>query len=129
MSNKDVKDHASTYFVPFLLGSNKLSHKLGAKILRKYSITSLILDQKRSAYDVFSLSTRFVKLSDATNHKIVADELSSIAEQYPYALPILIPCTPKYIELVKEQESSLELFFVLCDAQRVFSDSPLANIP
>ena len=129
MSDKDVREYASAYFLPCLLGSNRLSHKLSAKILRKYGIVSFVLDEKRSMRDVFSLSSRFIPLCDAKEPEIISDELISIAQKYDDALPILIPCSPKYAELLKSQSDALETAFVLCEPDEVFTDSPLADIP
>jgi len=129
MSNKDVKEYASTYFLPFLLGSNRRSHKLSAKILRKYGIVSLILDEKRSAGDIFDMSSRFVSLCQTDTHTMLADELLAISQRYEYTLPILVPCSQKYEMLVNELSDRLESEFVICNADRIFSDSPLADIP
>ena len=129
MSNKDVREYASTYFLPFVLGSNRRSHKLCAKILRKYGIVSFVLDEKRSMYDLLPLSSRFVQLCDAQSPEIIANELIDIAKKYDYTLPILIPCSQKYSDTVKSQADTLESVFVICEADGVFSNSPLADIP
>ena len=129
MSERDVKEYASAYFLPFLLGSNKLSHKLSAKMLRKYGIVSLILDEKRSVRDLFDLSSHFFLLCQTDEHSMLADELSAIAQRYEYVLPILVPCSKKYEELVDRLSDKLETEFVICDAERLFCDSPLADIP
>lgn len=129
MSNKDVREYASNYFLPFLLGSNRRSHKLSAKILRKYGIVSLILDEDRSVYDFFALSSNFVLLCQTQENPILAHELSAIAQRYDYTLPILIPCSQKYAELVEKLSDKLEPEFVICEFDKVFSDSPLADIP
>lgn len=129
MSNKDVREYASAYFLPILLGSNRLSHKLSAKILRKYGIVSLVLDQKRSLYSFFDFSSHFVPLCPTQEPSIFLDELCSFAKRYGDNLPILIPCSPEYAELIADLSADLEPAFVICDADKVFSDSPLADIP
>ena len=129
MSNKEVKEYASTYFLPLLLGSNRRAHKLGAKILRKYGIVSFVLDEKRSIYSFFDLSSHFVPLCKTEEYSILSDELLAIAHRYSDNLPILIPCSPKYAELIDKLSHELETAFVICDSDRVFSDSPLADIP
>ena len=128
MSNKNIKENASTYFIPYLLGNNKCSFKISLKILAKYGISSLIVDQKHSALDVLNLSCGFIKLSEATDFKIIAQELIDIASRDRYVLPILVPCSKKYEELVDKARNELEPIFVITDVKRLFSDSPLADI-
>ena len=129
MSNRDVREHASSYFLPLLLGNNSLSHKLSAKILRKYGVESLILDEKRSAYDILDVSSHFVKLSQTQEPTILSDELLAIAKSYEYTLPILVPCSEKYIQLIATVADELEAEFVICDADEIFTSSPLSSIP
>ena len=129
MSNKEIRRYARTYFLPFVLGSNKSSHRLCAKMSRKYGVEPIVLDKKRSVYDFFSLSSRFVPLCDTEENEIISDELLSIAQKYDSTLPILISCSPRYTEMLNAQSGTLETVFVLCDADKVFSDSPLADIP
>lgn len=129
MNNKEVREYARAYFLPFVLGSNKRSHKLCARIQRKYGIEPMMLDEKRSFYDFVCLSSHFVPLCDTQEHEIISDELISIAKRYESTLPILISCSPKYSEMIASQADKLEAVFVICDADKVFSDSPLANIP
>lgn len=129
MSNRDVREYASTYFLPLLLGSNKTSHKISSKILRKYGIVSFVLDEKRSAYDFFDVSSHFVRLCQANEPSILADELEAIAKRYEYILPILVPCSKKYAQLVDKIASELETTFVIRNADEVFISSPLCDIP
>lgn len=128
MSNRDVREYASTYFLPLLLGSNKRSHKISSKILRKYGIMSFVLDEKRSVYDFFDVSSHFVRLCQAIDPSILSDELESIAKRYEDILPILVPCSPKYEQLVDKIASELETTFVICNAEEVFISSPLCDI-
>ena len=129
MSNKEAREYARAYFLPFVLGSNRSSHKLCSKIWRKYGIEPIVLDQKRSIYDWFSLTSRFVPLCDTQEHEIISYELISVAKRFDYTLPILISCSPKYTEMLDSQSSILEAVFVICDADKVFSESPLTDIP
>ena len=129
MSNRDVREYASTYFLPLLLGSNNVSHKISSKILRKYGIVSFVLDEKRSVYDFFDVSSHFVRLCQANEPSILADELEAIAAHYEYILPILVPCSKKYAQLVDKIASELETTFVICNADEVFISSPLCDIP
>ena len=129
MSNRDVREYASTYFLSLLLGSNKRSHKISSKILRKYGIVSFVLDEKRSVYDFLDISSHFVRLCQATEPSILSDELEAIANRYEYILPILVPCSTKYGQLVDKISGKLETTFVICNADEVFISSPLCDIP
>ena len=129
MSNRDVREYASAYFLPLLLGSNRRSHKISAKILRKYGIVSFVLDEKRSILSFLDFSSHFVPLCQTQESAIFLDELSAMAHRCADNLPILIPCSPKYAELVSSLSEELEKTFVVCDADKVFSESPLADIP
>ena len=127
MSNKSVRDEARLYFIPFLLGSNKRSHALSGKIFRKYGIVSFILDEKRSFSDFFDISSSFFPISSGES-SLLCEQLVALADREPYTLPLLIPTSPQYERAVSEQTELLQKHFVLCDAERVFTDSPMANI-
>ena len=89
----------------------------------------MVLDKKRSFYDFLDLSSHFVPLCEAQTPEIIVDEIIWLAQKYPDNLPLLIPCSTEYEELVKLHSQELSTVFVICDPDRIFTDSPLANIP
>ena len=125
MSAKDIREDASRYFLPIFLGSNSDSHKLAAKVFRKYGITSFVLDQKHSAWDFFDPCCKFVRLSASTSPLLICEQLIDIAKQNPYTLPMIIPCSDEYRALVDKHKELLEPIFILLDEDTLFSSSPL----
>ena len=125
MDKTALQEEAKLYFVPFLLGNNSASHKLSRKIYSRYKIVSYILDKKRTVSDIFSLSSRFIMLSEPKNTALTAIELVYLAEQSPYTLPILIPCSEEYERLISENREMLEASFVISSLQDTLDSSPL----
>ena len=129
MNKAEIREEAQLYFVPFFLGSNSTSHKLSKKIYRKYKITSYITDTKKTTSDFLDFTNIFWLLHHTMEDSIVVTQLIYLAEQTPYTLPLLIPCTPKYTELVERNRQLLESYFVILNHQDLLSNSPLNIIP
>ena len=127
MKDRTLRKEARLYFVPVLLGSNKLSHRISRKIFRKYGIVSLILDEKSSFRDVFSLTSRFVRVYSQEN-ELLCQEICKIGEDLQYTLPIAVPTSPRFDKLTEEFGTVLETAFVLRSPHKLFSSSPLADI-
>jgi hypothetical protein len=122
---QELRTEARAYFLPFLLGSNPTSHRLASKIYRKYKITCYILDTKRSAADIFSSSSKFLKITESKSSALTAEELIYLAKQCPYTLSILIPCSREYEVLIDGMKGALESSFVISSAEDALSSSPL----
>ena len=129
MDKLSIQKEARTYFVPFLLGNNSVSHKLSKKIYRKYKITCFILDNKKHASDILDFSSRTLTLPYVKNNSITIEQLIYLAKQTPYTLPLLIPCNQKYGKLIETNREILESTFVLVNKDSIFTDSPLNVIP
>ena len=129
MNKAEIREEAQLYFVPFFLGSNSTSHKLSKKIYRKYKITSYITDTKKTTSDFLDFTNIFWLLHHTMEDSIVVTQLIYLAEQTPYTLPLLIPCTLKYTELVERNRQLLESYFVILNHQDLLSNSPLNIIP
>ena len=129
MDKTFIRQEARCYFVPFLLGDNKKSHRLSRKILRKYSIRSFVLDDKRTFADIWNFSSKFLKLSITENDYITLLQLLDFASELPYTMPILIPCSDEYEKFVKIHQKELESVFVLSNEALLFTASPLKIIP
>lgn len=127
MKKSAVFEEARSYFLPVFLGSNKLSHKISRRIYRKYKISSLVLDTKRSWRDLLDLSSRFIPLC-SRRPQLVCHQLCCLAESQTYVLPLLIPASDEYGSLADELSLILEADFVICDPNTLFTSSPLANI-
>ena len=125
----EIKDEAKLYFLPFLLGSNAEARRLARKIYRKHKIVCYILGTKRSAANIISRSSRFLKLTAPQNKELTAKELVYLARQSKYTLSILIPCSSYYEELVNCKREMLEASFVILSVSDALSDSPLSVIP
>ena len=127
MKNKSVRDEAKLYFIPFLLGDSRRSRALSARIFRKFGVSCLILDKKRSLLDLFDLSSCFYKLF-SDDSALLCEQLIPLATAEPYTLPLLIPTDERYELAVSEQRELLEKYFIILDAGQVFTDSPMARI-
>ena len=126
MKRKQIREEARLYFVPFLLGDTMTAHKLSFKIFKRYGIVSLILDTKKTVADLWDFSSRFKAISQSKSQEIAVMHL---AAQTQYTLPLLIPCSDKYTDLVKKHSSELESEFIILNADISLEDSPLAIIP
>lgn len=125
----EIKDEAKLYFLPFLLGSNAEARRLARKIYRKHKIVCYILGTKRSAANIISRSSRFLKLTAPHNKELTAKELIYLARQSKYTLPLLIPCSSEYCSLISEKREMLEASFVISSVSDALSSSPLSVIP
>ena len=129
MKRKQIREEARLYFVPFLLGDTMTAHKLSFKIFKRYGIVSLILDTKKTVVDLWDFSSRFKTISQNKNQEITVMQLKDLAAQTQYTLPLLIPCSDEYADLVKKHSSELESEFIILNADISLEDSPLAIIP
>ena len=125
MGKSEIREEARLYFVPFFLGSNSVSHKLSNKIYLKHKIISYIVDTKKTAMDFLDFTNIFWLLQHTRDDSVVITQLIYLAEQTPYTLPILIPCTQKYTEFVEKNKSLLETYFVISNTHDVLHASPL----
>ena len=129
MDKSSIRKEARLYFMPFILGDGREAHRLSQKIYRKYGITCFILDSKMTALSIFDFSSRFLRLTDTQSDELIAKEITHLAKQEPYTLPILIPCSKKYCEFAERSRDILETTFVLSSADTALSSSPLCIIP
>lgn len=129
MNKSFIKEEARLYFIPFLLGDNQASHRLSRKIFKKYGISSFILDDKRTFADIWDFSCRFIKLSSSQDFPLTLLQLVDIAREFPFSLPILIPCSDEYESFAKLYKTELESVFVLSSQEFALTDSPLKIIP
>ena len=129
MDKSSIRKEARLYFMPFILGDGREAHRLSQKIYRKYGITCFILDSKMTALSIFDFSSRFLRLTDTQSDELIAKEITHLAKQEPYTLPILIPCSKKYCEFTERSRDILEATFVLSSADTALSSSPLCIIP
>ena len=129
MDKSSIRKEARLYFMPFILGDGREAHRLSQKIYRKYGITCFILDSKMTALSIFDFSSRFLRITDTQSDELIAKEITHLAKQEPYTLPILIPCSKKYCEFTDRSRDILETTFVLSSADTALSSSPLCIIP
>lgn len=129
MSDRQARENAREYYVPYILGNTALSHRIAARIFCKYGIVSLICDDKRSPLCALDIACRYLHLASSDEPRIIADQLLSLCEQQPYTLPIIIPASQKYEKAVMAERETLEHKFVIADKATLFSSSPLADIP
>ena len=129
MDKSSIRKEAKLYFLPFILGNNKNAHKLSKKIYRRYGIVCFILDKKRVLSDIFDFSSRFLPITDTKNDELTVKEIIYLANQEQYTLPILVPCSKEYRELVEKNRELLEAIFVLSNEDTVINTSPLNIIP
>ena len=128
MSIRSVGDEARLYFVPYILGNSRHSHKISAKIYKRFGIVSLICDERRSLLDVFDISSRSIELTETDSPRLVCEELMWLATQNDYILPILIPACTRYKEMLECERERLESCFVISSEEEIFTSSPLASL-
>lgn len=129
MDKRSIREDATLYFVPFLLDNNRVSHKLSLKIFFKYGISSVIISKKRGVFDLLDFSSRPICVLDSKSSALLCEELIALADQAPYTLPLLIPCSKEYERAINEHREALEKHFVISNPKDVFSSSPLTTIP
>ena len=129
MDKKDIQEEAKYYFLPFILGNNPTAHKLSRKIYRKHKIVCYVLDKKRTFADILDFSSRFLGISTSNDDSLTVSQLIYLAEQCPTTLPILIPCSDEYAELIDKNREVLEAVFVLSSKEEALTHSPLSIIP
>lgn len=125
MKDEELREEARLYFIPFILGNTPSARKLSRRIYFKYRIICLILDTKGSLLQLLDPTNRFLKLSKAHSSSLTAMQLTALAEQSAYTLPLLIPCSEKYEKLVEENRELLEKSFVISSIDTALTDSPL----
>ena len=129
MDKSEIREEARLYFVPFFLGDNSLSHKLSNKIYVKHKIVSYILDTKKSIIDFLDFTSVFWLLYHTQEDGTILTQLKYLSKQFPYTLPILIPCTKEYTELVERNKDFLEAYFIISNPDDIIHSSPLNVIP
>lgn len=127
MKDRALLREARLYFMPLLLGSNRLSHRLCAATFNRYGIVSLILDTKRSPRDLVSVSSHFWLLSSADS-QLIRDEIISLCGQYPDALPILVPTSDEYRAIVESAADELERYMIIRSPEELLSSPPIGNM-
>ena len=127
MDKKELREDAKTYFVPIILGSNSKAHALSSKIFRKYKISPVVADTKRSFWSFTDPFSSFLPLA-SKNSELVLEQLSAFVCGESYILPILIPCSDEYEALIENIKPQLERVFIICTADGVFTSSPMSII-
>ena len=127
MDKKELREDAKTYFVPIILGSNSKAHALSSKIFCKYKITPVVADTKRSFWSFIDPFSSFLELS-SSNSELVLEQLTAFVSDDNYILPILIPCSDKYLPFIDDLKIQIERVFVICSANDVFTSSPMSII-
>lgn len=128
MKRESIKKDAALYFLPLILGSSHPSRRMARRIHRRYGIISLILDEKPRLPDLLSLSFRFLPCLSKDEPRLMCEKLIALAEQEPSALPILIPASTEYEQAVRVNQALLEKHFVISSPEKLFVNSPLADI-
>lgn len=129
MDKAEIREEARLYFVPFFLGDNSVSHKLSNKIHKKYKIISYILDTQKSIINLLDFTSIFWLLHHTQDDEIILTQLNYLSKQFPYTLPILIPCTKEYAELIERNKELLESYFIISNPDDIMCSSPLSIIP
>lgn len=124
-----IREEARSYFIPFLLGDNEVSHKLSRRIYKKYGIVCFIIDSKISPADFWDFSSRFLRFPKVGSNELFALRLINLAEQSPFTLPLLIPCSKEYSDTVELCREALEPTFIISAPEDALTLSPLNVIP
>ncbi len=129
MNKQSLREDASLYFLPFILGNTPTAHTVSLKIFHKYGIQTVIVGKKHSVIDTVDFSSRTVTLVASESSALLKEQLIALYEQCPFTLPLLIPCTEEYKKAVDEHRDELERIFIISDPETVFLSSPLTTIP
>ncbi len=126
-SIKSLKNDARLYFCPFILGNGTAAHALSARIFFKCGISSFILSEHFTVYDVIDPSSMRIPLVRSNDPDLLCEELISLAAREPHTLPLLISCDARFASLTEQRRERLEEYFIICEPADVFSSSPLAK--
>ena len=129
MKDRQARESAREYFVPYILGGSAHAHAIAAQIYFRYGIVSLVCDQHPSPIGSLDPFCRYVRLSPASDSSLIAEQLLALCAQQSYTLPIIIPVSKYYEDLAEAERERLEHKFVISSKETLFSSSPLANIP
>ena len=128
MGDRVYLENARAYFLPFILGNTKQSHKLSQKIFNKYGIVSLICDSRRHALDLLDFSSRSIRLCHTDSPRLLCEQMIALADQSPYTLPLIIPISEEYVRMTDDVRDVLETRFIISSPDELFTRSPLASI-
>jgi hypothetical protein len=110
-----------------LLGDNATSHLLALRIYFSLGVTSYICDGKRSFLSLINPAVRFFPVYSDEDASAALFALDYAASNADY-LPLLVPCSALFRELVEVNRDHLETRFILSDSDSVFSSLPLSRL-
>lgn len=128
MSDRLLRENARIYYLPFVLGRGSDALGVCARIFFRSGVVPFICDTRPSLAAALCPFCKSITLSSTDSPRLLAEQLTDIARQDPYTLPILVPIDKKYRGAVRSQHSTLERSFVISDADSLFASSPFADM-
>ena len=124
---KEAKNMLREAIIPVLLGDCARAHLLALRIYFDCGVVSYVCDTGKSLFSLIDPASRFFPLFSSQSSDVVLDSLAYAAKEAEY-LPVLVPCSDKYAELVKENREFLESRFIISDSSSLFSCPPLSEL-
>lgn len=118
----EEKECIKSAVLPVILGGGAEARKISSQLFNSFQMVSLICDKKASLRDIFSVYSRFEKLSGSKLSGILLDELLTIAKRYSEYLLLLIPASDEYKNLSEEIRDELETSFIIQMPDKLFGD-------
>lgn len=120
MAERNVYEAARQSLLPILVDNTSKAHRLSARLFRQFGVVSLIFG-KPSVRDLFDVSSHTLRLPETACERLRIEELTDLARQSTDYLPVLIPCSDAARDLISQHACALEPYFLLSDAEAIFS--------
>lgn len=110
--------------MPVLFDNNATAHRLSSRIFNRHGIVSFIYGKRRFR-DMFDISSKTLKLPYTNDAQLIVQELSELADKYSDMLPLLITCSEKAENIVKQFSDELQTRYIIISENELLSDSPI----
>jgi len=119
-----MRDVVTSAVRPLLLGCGKVARQTAWRFFAEYSVTSTVLDRRRTFGSYFSLFFSFRSLPCSDSDEFIIMSLERLADEMGDLTLMIVPCTPFYRELVKRNRERLETRFILRSPEKVCNVRP-----
>lgn len=119
-----MRDVVTSAVRPLLLGYGKVARQTAWRFFAEYSVTSTVLDRRRTFGSYFSLFFSFRSLPCSDSDEFIIMSLERLADEMGDLTLMIVPCTPFYRELVKRNRERLETRFILRSPEKVCNVRP-----
>ena len=116
MRRKDytqMREVLSYSVTPMLLGNNKRSRRLARRLFWRFGLRSSVFDAKSSRELDFMISSSFSPLPETSDDEFIILGLERFASERDDTTCLLVPCSHKFVELIKRNKNKLEARFII----------------